>query len=117
MSDYKKNIGARVRTARLLRGLTQEQLAEKLDASVSCISRFETGSSVPSIKSLLELSDILDVGIEYFLYDYVTDHTISDPLSSEILAQVEPLPDSYKRHLLNVIGSLYCNVLQGEEQE
>lgn len=107
MSDYKRQIGARVKNARTMRGITQETLAEKLDVSVSCISRIETGSSICSIKTLLSISEILDVGVEYLLYDFVTNHVVTDPLSSEILLTIEPMPDNYKEHILRVIHSLY----------
>lgn len=46
MSDYKEQIGARIKAARILKGLTQDNLAEKLDVSTSCISRYETGVSI-----------------------------------------------------------------------
>ena len=49
MSDYKEQIGARIKAARILKGLTQDNLAEKLDVSTSCISRYETGVSIASV--------------------------------------------------------------------
>ncbi|MCI8402407.1 MAG: helix-turn-helix transcriptional regulator [Lachnospiraceae bacterium] len=107
MNDYKRQIGARVKNARTMRGITQEMLAEKLDVSVSCISRIETGSSICSIKTLLAISEILEVGVEYLLYDFVTNHMITDPLSSEILLTIEPMPNNYKEHILQVVQSLY----------
>ncbi len=106
-NDYKKVIGARVKNARLLRGLTQEQLAEKLDVSVSCISRFETGSSIPSVKGILGLSEALGVGVDYLLHDFISEAVVSDPLTSEILLHIEPLPENYKKYVLDSIISLY----------
>ena len=110
MSNFKKKIGIRIKNARTLKGFTQEQLAEHLDVSVSCISRFETGTSIPSIKMLLKLAETLDVGVEYLLYDYVTNHVVTDPLTSEILVHVEPMPDHYKKHILDIISSIYRNL-------
>ena len=79
MSDYKEQIGARIKAARILKGLTQDNLAEKLAVSTSCISRYETGVSIASVATLIRISQILDVGIEYLLYDYVSIPLIQTP--------------------------------------
>lgn len=54
-------IGERLKRARLDKGLTQENLAEKLDVSIAFLSRIERGSSHISLKRLSQICDILDV--------------------------------------------------------
>lgn len=49
---------------RLKRGLTQAQLAKKLKTKQSAISRFESGSSNPTIGFLHKLADALDVKLK-----------------------------------------------------
>ena len=41
------------------RGLTQEQLAERLNVARRTVSRWETGSNMPDLDILIELSDFL----------------------------------------------------------
>ena len=48
-------------------GLTQQQLAEKLNISFQAVSKWETGSAYPSTEILLELSKILEVTVDDLL--------------------------------------------------
>lgn len=54
-------IGERIQRARLEKKLTQEKLAEKLDVSVTFLSRIETGSSHVNLKRLNQICEILDI--------------------------------------------------------
>ena len=50
-------------TLRRSRGLSQEQLAEKLAVSGRTVSRWETGSNMPDIGMLVVLADFYGVSI------------------------------------------------------
>lgn len=56
-------IGAFLKALRKEKNLTQEQLAEKLNVSGRTISRWETGSNMPDISLLVELSEFYQVSI------------------------------------------------------
>lgn len=56
-------IGGFLKALRSERGLTQEQLAEKLNVSERTISRWETGRNMPDIGMLAELADFFAVSI------------------------------------------------------
>lgn len=57
----------RIRRARVLRGLTQEALAQRLgDISKQGLSKFEKGESSPNSTRILQLAKALDVKPEYF---------------------------------------------------
>ena len=45
------------------KGLTQEQLAERFYVSSRTVSRWETGSNLPDVSTLIELADFYDVDI------------------------------------------------------
>ncbi len=45
-------------------GLTQGQLAEKLNGRASLISNYENGYSVPDIFTLTKLADIFDITLD-----------------------------------------------------
>ena len=45
------------------KGLTQEQLAERFYVSSRTVSRWETGSNMPDVGTLIELADFYDVDI------------------------------------------------------
>lgn len=60
-------INQRIKNARLLRGYTQEYLAEKMEMSVMQISRYETGKSEPSAEALVKIALALNVSTDYQL--------------------------------------------------
>ena len=47
--------------------MTQAELAEALNVSRQAVSRWETGASIPSMDSLIELSKLYDVPVDYFM--------------------------------------------------
>lgn len=62
----KEEIGRKIRILRRTRGLTQEQLAEKLNVKRATISNYEIGRRSPHIKELEDISEALGVNLEYF---------------------------------------------------
>lgn len=80
-----------IRRKRKIRGITQEQMAEKMDVSVSMVSkwfRVGVGRSIPSVKRLFELADI--VGYELTLVEKGTDKGISN---KKFVEQLRDLAD------------------------
>lgn len=55
--------GELLKLLRKEKGLTQEQLAEKLFVSSRTVSRWETGSNMPDLSILIELADFYNVDI------------------------------------------------------
>ena len=60
MIDSKK-MGRFILEKRKGLGLTQQQLAEKLNVSFQAISKWETGTAFPNIEILRELATVLEV--------------------------------------------------------
>ena len=56
-------IGNFLKELRREKGITQEELAEKLGVSGRTISRWETGSNMPDISLLVEIAEFFDVSI------------------------------------------------------
>ena len=61
------NFKERLRAARLMRGLSQGDLANRAGIQASVISHFETGIRKPSFDNLRRLADALDVTTDYLL--------------------------------------------------
>ncbi|MDD2628524.1 MAG: helix-turn-helix transcriptional regulator [Clostridia bacterium] len=59
--DLAKLLGKNVKYYRFQKKLTQEQLAEKLNASSNYIGRIERGQHSPSLKKIAHISKVLDV--------------------------------------------------------
>ena len=60
-------IGKFLQELRKEKGLTQEQLAEKMGVARRTVSRWETGNNMPDLDLLIELSDLYDVGLREML--------------------------------------------------
>jgi transcriptional regulator with XRE-family HTH domain/Zn-dependent peptidase ImmA (M78 family) len=60
-------IGPRIRQARLLRGLSQRGLADKLPVSYQTVSNYERERSLPDSAMLMKVAGALDVDLSYFL--------------------------------------------------
>ncbi|CAH0185592.1 helix-turn-helix domain-containing protein [Pseudomonas mediterranea] len=63
------SLGAAIRRYRKVAGLTQAELGEKTGFDPKTISRFETGTYMPSIEALLLLANVLDVQPKAFFAD------------------------------------------------
>lgn len=62
-----KKLGKKIKIARAESELNQTQLAEKIGAKQKSISRYETGSSMPSVKTLVKIAEVLEKPVGYFL--------------------------------------------------
>ena len=62
-----KEFGKRLKETRLIRGMTQEELAEMLNINKQHVSRMERGVTACSIDLLIELSCHLQVSTDYLL--------------------------------------------------
>ncbi len=60
-------IGARVRVARLARGLTQDGLAGAVGVSRSAVAQWETGRAGQLGGNLTRVAEVLGVGVAYLL--------------------------------------------------
>ena len=60
-------VGKRIRQARVLAGLTQEQLAEKIGVSRTAVVRWESAETEPTLEHLLSLTKFLHVSADYLL--------------------------------------------------
>ncbi len=62
-----ETLAARIKSSRKMRGLTQQQLADKLDIDQGFISRLERGEKGVTIDLLNRLAKLLEVPLSYLL--------------------------------------------------
>ena len=65
-SELDTYIGARLRMRRLMLGMSQEALGEKLSLTFQQIQKYEKGTNRVSASRLYELAQALDVPVQYF---------------------------------------------------
>lgn len=59
--------GDRIRQKRLLLGLTQDEMAEKIDRAAKYYADIERGSCGMSVETLMALSETLNLSIDYII--------------------------------------------------
>lgn len=75
-SEKDRAIGARIRRARNIEGLTQPELAKKLDyKSGTAISLIESGERSVQIADLEKIAQVLHQNIQFLLSGSVPKHT------------------------------------------
>lgn len=63
------HVGSRVRLRRLIIGMSQEKLGEKMNLTFQQIQKYEKGTNRIGASRLFQLSQILDVPMSYFFED------------------------------------------------
>ncbi len=97
-------IGKRVAAARKQRNLTQEALAEKVEISNTYLSHIETSRSIPSLETLINLCDALEVTPNHLLLG--TSDKQKDYLVSEVNDKLSQCTEYEKRIIFNMIDVL-----------
>lgn len=68
--SIKSNLGKQIKKYRQKRGLSQEELAEKLEISQQTLSKIECGKNFLTAETLEKLQNVLGVSIsEFFKFD------------------------------------------------
>lgn len=70
--DDKNFIAQQIKLHRKKAGMTQEELAEKVDLSVQHISRIESACYVPSLKSFFMIASVLKIDLQVFGYNVIS---------------------------------------------
>ena len=99
------HIGRRIKNIRRLRGFTQEELAERANLSLTCISRLENEKSMVSIEKLWVIAQTLNTDLGVILCDYINNTSSSE--DSEMLSKFKNLSVDKKKSVIAFIDLLY----------
>ena len=72
-----KSIGETIAYFRKQKGMTQSELAEKMNVTDKAVSKWERNLSCPDINTISKLADILDVSVEELLKTKKQDYSNS----------------------------------------
>ena len=95
MSDFKGCFGQNLRYLRKKKGLTQEQLSEKISIDIRQYSRIETGKGFPSLATLEKICDVLDISPAY-LFDFSQEKEVYNRKSpeNELYSQIKSISEN-----------------------
>lgn len=106
-------IGTFIMKKRKALGLTQQQLADKLNLSFQAVSKWENGTTYPNIEVLRDLATVLDVTVDEILAGSEKDVCafsysragIDITYTDRIKREMSPLLETKDRRVLNVLGA------------
>lgn len=84
-----KKIGSFLKELRKEKGITQEEFAENLNVSGRTVSRWETGTNMPDISLLVEISEFFDVSIP----EIINGERKSEIMNEEVKEVADKLSD------------------------
>lgn len=96
-------LGEKIFHLRKSDGMSQEQLAEKVNVSRRAISKWELGESMPDIENILQLSNVFEVSIDYLL---------KEDFSGDVSVQTtETINDNNRKRQLILFLTVFTVVL------
>ena len=87
--EAKQRFGERVQAHRRELGITQEQLAERLNKSIEHVSYIERGERAPSFETILDIAEALEVSVPY-LMNVTRQAEVSTSFLTELQTPVVP---------------------------
>ena len=87
------SIGSRIKELRIKRGITQEELAQKIGVTKGAIGNYENGVSSPKIELMYKLFDALDCDANYLHQDDMKNSIYKDTATPE---EFEKLVNPYR---------------------
>lgn len=73
MQAIKSTIAKNIASLRAKAGLTQIELAQKLNYSDKAVSKWERGESIPDVSVLVKIAELFDVSLDYLILDKTND--------------------------------------------
>ena len=95
-------IAKRIKTARKFAGLTQEQLAEKIDISTNAVAKLENNLMTVSLQTLVNIANVLHMDINDLLCDECTaEESSQDVFLSGLVRSLSPAEKEFVIHVIN----------------
>lgn len=121
----KEIVSLRLKNARALNGLSQQEIADRIGITKQMISKYENGIALPSSRILLQLSRIFNVKLDYFFSKNIVDLGVINfrKKSSFSKKKQESLKEKIRIQLQNYIqienilsiDSTFNNIIQNEQ--
>lgn len=96
-------IGVAVKAKRKAFGYSQEELAEKIGKTPSFIGQIERGTSLPSLETLAQLTQLLAIDANVYFYDNID----RNQESGEFYLMLEQLTPEMRKLSLEIIKQIY----------
>jgi len=102
LENFYKSLGSRVRAERKKLGLTQEELAEKVDLTGNFLGHIERGTKKASLDTMKKLADALEIPMENLFAEVKYIPKKEDLLLKKIVSAVRDKEPAEKKLLLKL---------------
>ncbi len=99
------NTGRFIYELRKEKGLTQKELAEKLNVTDKAVSKWETGKCAPDISLLVSLSEILGVSVIEILQGEKIKEECFPQVSDEVIVKTIKKSTKKQKHLILIVAA------------
>lgn len=98
------------------KGLSQEELANRLNVSRQTVSKWEVGDSTPDMEKLIAMSDLFDVSLDKLVMGKEDEETSPSTTKSEFVTVISEkvLTNKNKKRaksILKVVGIILAAIL------
>lgn len=99
-------MGQRIKTLRKNAGMTQQELGQKLNVTKVSVCCYEKGTRIPSLDTLVDLSNVFNVSLDYFVGNdtFVVaeeDNTYGMKMAKEEIQIIEELRKTSNENIYN----------------
>jgi transcriptional regulator with XRE-family HTH domain len=113
------NFASNLKHLRVQSGMTQLELAKKLDKDYSTIGKWELGQRSPMMIDVIRIAELFNVSLEYLIGSSV-DNSTSDEIDLQqykvLFDKDNKLTDVQKEFILNTIEEQHRKIDEGIEK-
>lgn len=106
MDKIRREVGARIRSARTALKMTQAEVAERVGIDASFYGQIERGANIPSLKTLFAVAEVLRVEPSDLLPRTRGGKESRDPAAGALDSLLTRLKPAKRRFLMGVVRDL-----------
>ena len=104
----KAELGSMIRKVRLMKGYTQEVLAEKADIGLMYYGEIERGVKMPSMKTFINIIEALEISADYILQNELSSG--KEYVFDELTKKLEGLTPQQRKTASDILDAYIKNL-------
>lgn len=91
------------------KGLSQEELANRLNVSRQTISKWEVGDSTPDMEKLISISDLFEISLDELVMDKKSETINECSTKPELINEIKD--KVFTKKVLKIIGIVFAIIM------